>query len=229
MQDPVIIYEDNHFLAIAKPSGWLVQGDKTGDETLTDWAKRYLKEKYDKKGAVYLHPTHRIDRPVSGLVLFARTDKALIRMNKLFRERLVHKTYWALTIRPPKRPMGTLQHWLRKDEERNISHVFNEPTRGALPALLSYDMAGSYGPNTLVKVIPQTGKPHQIRVQLSAMGCPILGDLKYGAPVPCADASIALHCRRLEFIHPVRLETLTIEAPLPKNAAWESLTQYAGH
>jgi 23S rRNA pseudouridine1911/1915/1917 synthase len=229
MQDPVIIYEDNHFLAIAKPSGWLVQGDITGDETLTDWAKNYLKEKYEKKGAVYLHPTHRIDRPVSGLVLFARTDKALIRMNKLFRERLVHKTYWALTIRPPKRPMATLQHWLRKDEERNITFVYPEHTKGAQLAILSYDVAGTYGPNTLVKVNPQTGKPHQIRAQLAAIGCSILGDLKYGAPEPCADASIALHSRRLEFIHPIRLEPITLEAPLPKNSAWESLTQIAGH
>lgn len=221
MADPIIIYEDNHLLAINKPAGWLVQGDRTGDPTLTDWGKVYLKEKYLKPGAVFLHPAHRLDRPVSGAVLFARTDKALGRLTTLFRERQVHKEYWALALRAPATTGGTLRHYLIKDEKRNLVTAYTTQRPGSAEAVLRYEYAGAAGAYHLIRAFPLTGRPHQIRVQLAALGCPVLGDVKYGAPAPLPDASIGLHCRAMELEHPVRREPLRIEAPVPASAWWK--------
>lgn len=222
--DPTILYEDNHLLVLNKPAGWLVQGDQTGDPTLIDWGKSYLKEKYDKPGKVFLTPAHRLDRPVSGAVLFARTDKALGRLTTLFRDRQVEKTYLALVLKAPARASGELRHWLWKDEQRNVVQAFSEkPARyaDAKEGILRYNYLGALGDGKhLIRVHPLTGRPHQIRVQLTAMGCPILGDLKYGAPAPLSDASIGLHCRSMTLVHPVQKETFQVEAPLPEKPWW---------
>ena len=218
----VVIYEDNHLLAINKPAGWLVQGDRTGDATLTDWGKDYLKEKYQKPGAVFLHPAHRLDRPVSGAVLFARTDKALSRLTTLFREKQVAKTYLALVLRAPKQSSGELRHFLLKDEKRNVVKAFLHPVREAKESITRYETVGSAGEYWLLRVFPLTGRPHQIRAQLAAMGCPVAGDLKYGAPTALPDASIGLHCLSMELLHPVRKEKIVLEAALPEKPWWES-------
>lgn len=220
---PTILFEDNHLLGLNKPAGMLVQGDRTGDPTLTDWGKAYLKEKYAKPGAVFLHPAHRIDRPVGGVVLFARTDKALGRLTTMFRERQVQKTYLALTLYAPKSPVGKLRHFLLKDEQRNVTQVFDHPAGGAKEALLTYQYLGVAGAYHLLSVYPLTGRPHQIRAQLAAIGCPIAGDLKYGAPTPLPDASIGLHSRAMTLDHPVRRESLSISAPLPPTDIWHGV------
>jgi 23S rRNA pseudouridine1911/1915/1917 synthase len=220
---PTVIYEDNHLLALNKPAGWLVQGDRTGDATLTDWGKNYLKEKYEKPGAVFLHPAHRLDRPVSGAVLFARTDKALSRLTTMFREKQVTKTYLALVLKEPPRPSGELRHFLLKDEKKNIVKVFQKPVGDAKESITRYELMRAAGKYWLLKVFPLTGRPHQIRAQLAAMGCPILGDLKYGAPSALPDASIGLHSRSMEFLHPVRKEKILLEAVLPEKDWWSEI------
>jgi 23S rRNA pseudouridine1911/1915/1917 synthase len=217
-----IIYEDNHLLALNKPAGWLVQGDRTGDATLTDWGKSYLKEKYAKPGAVFLHPTHRLDRPVSGAALFARTDKASSRLTTLFREKKVAKTYLALVLAEPPQPSGELIHFLLKDEKRNAVKVFSHAADGAKESITRYETAGKAGEYWLLRVFPLTGRPHQIRAQLAKIGCPVAGDLKYGAPAALPDASIGLHCLSMEFTHPVRQELLLIRADLPKKPWWQT-------
>ena len=218
--NPTIIYEDNHLLVINKPAGWLVQGDRTGDATLTDWGKAYLKEKYHKPGAVFLHPAHRLDRPVSGAVLFARTDKALGRLTTLFRDKKVAKTYLALVLQQPAKPAGELRHFLLKDEKKNIVKAFAQPVGEAKESVTRYETMGTAGKYWLLRVFPLTGRPHQIRVQLAAMGCPIAGDLKYGAREAFPDASIGLHSWRAEFMHPVRLEPMVLEAEPPEKDWW---------
>lgn len=215
----MVLYEDNHLLVLNKPAGLLVQGDRTGDATLTDWGKNYLKEKYGKPGNVFLVPAHRIDRPVSGAVLFARTDKALGRLTKLFRDQQVAKTYWALVINPPKQPSGELRHFLWKDEQKNIVKVFTAPSKDAKESITRYTYKGTKGPYHWLLVEPLTGRAHQIRAQLGFIGCPIAGDLKYGALQPLFDASIALHCRSMRFLHPVQQSPLVVEAGVP--AWWE--------
>ncbi len=221
--EPTIIFEDNHLLVLNKPAGWLVQADRTGDFTLTDWGKSYIKEKYGKPGAVYLNPAHRIDRPVSGAVLFGRTDKALGRLTTLFRERKVAKTYLALTLDAPSAPSGELRHYLLKNEKRNTVEVFNKPQGEAKESITRYELLDKVGNLFLLKVEPLTGRPHQIRVQLNAIGCSILGDLKYGAPEALPDQSIALHCRSMKFIHPVRLDEVMLEANLPETDWWKKV------
>ena len=221
-----IIYEDNHLLAINKSAGWLVQGDKTGDETLTDWGKAYLKEKYAKPGAVFLHPTHRIDRPVSGSVLFARTDKALGRLNTMFRDKKIQKTYLALVLQAPEIPQGELRHFLLKDEKRNVVEAYSRAFRDAKESITRYKTIGESGAYTLLEVSPITGRSHQIRTQLAAIHCPIVGDLKYGASDPLPDASIALHSWKIALTHPVKLEYMEIEAALPQKYWWEGAKMY---
>ncbi|MBV6440582.1 MAG: Ribosomal large subunit pseudouridine synthase C [Saprospiraceae bacterium] len=216
----LVIYEDNHLLGLNKPAGWLVQGDRTGDATLTDWGKAYLKEKYAKPGAVFLHPAHRLDRPVSGAVLFARTDKALSRLTGMFREKQVVKTYLALVLKEPPQRSGELRHFLWKDEKKNIVKAYSRPVEGAKESVTRFETVGQAGPYWLIRVFPLTGRPHQIRAQLAATGCSIAGDLKYGAPEALPDASIGLHSWRMEFSHPVRHEPLVLEAALPEKEWW---------
>ena len=215
-----ILYEDNHLLAINKASGMLVQGDETGDTPLVEEVKEYIKDRYEKPGAVFLGVVHRLDRPVSGVVVFARTSKALSRMNELFRDRKTEKIYWAITDSKPMEREGTLVHWLSKDEKKNKTTAYKRDTPDTLKSELHYKVIGSSGGNCLLEVHPITGRSHQIRVQLSAMGCPIVGDVKYGSTAETGDGSIALHARRLTFVHPVRKESLTLEAKLPDRSWW---------
>lgn len=224
MNQPTILYEDNHLLLLNKPAGWLVQGDRTGDPTLPDWGKAYLKEKYAKPGEVFLHPVHRLDRPVSGVVLLARTSKALERLSKNFRERDMAKTYLAVVLGQPPKPTDELRHFLVKDAATNTVRAFDrQPGRGmeAKEGVLRYEFISAVGNLSLLKINPLTGRPHQIRVQLAAIGCPIAGDLKYGARTPLPDASIGLHALQLSFEHPVRHEPFTVRAPLPTLDFWE--------
>ncbi len=215
------IYEDNHLLIVNKPAGILVQGDQTGDKPLVDYCKDYIKEKYNKPGAVFLGVVHRLDRPVSGAVIFARTSKALERMNKLFKNRKVQKTYWAVVKRRPKTKEDKLVHWLKKDERRNVTAAFEKEVDGAQRAELNYRSLGKLNDHWLVEVKPITGRPHQIRVQLASMGCPIRGDLRYGFSKPNTDKSINLHARGLYFEHPVKKEPVIIRAGLPNDQFWE--------
>jgi 23S rRNA pseudouridine1911/1915/1917 synthase len=213
--EPTVIYEDNHLLAINKPAGWLVQGDKTGDRTLTDWGKAYLKEKYDKPGAVYLHPVHRIDRPVSGAVLFARTDKALGRLTEMFRTREVKKKYVAIVEQAPYLEQATLKHFLIKDEAKNRVTAYDTPKPNAKESILEYSIWKKTAKGIFLNIDPITGRPHQIRVQLAKIGCIIVGDLKYGATAPLPDARIALHCRSMELLHPVQKVPIIVVAEWP--------------
>lgn len=215
------IYEDNHLLIVDKASGILVQGDRTGDKPLLDHCKDYIKDKYDKPGAVFLGCVHRLDRPVSGAVVFARTSKALERMNKLFKDKKVNKTYWAIVKNRPPQKEGKLVNWLIKDTSNNITTAYDEPTDGALKAELKYKSLGKLNDHYLLEVKPLTGRPHQIRVQLATMGCPIRGDFKYGFPKSNPDGSINLHARRLDFIHPVKKEPIKVTAGVPRNDFWE--------
>lgn len=216
------IYEDNHLLIVNKAPGVLVQGDITGDIPLVDLCKEYVGKKYKKPGAVFLGVVHRIDRPVSGIVVLARTSKALERMNALFREKQTKKTYWALTGEKPAKDTGTLTHWLLKDEKKNKTTAFPKETLGASRSELSYSVIAKQDKQWLLEINPVTGRPHQIRVQLASMGCPIKGDVKYGSPTPSEDGSIALHARMLEFVHPVKKEPMAFKADLPDTPFWKN-------
>lgn len=215
------LYEDNHLLIVNKPAGVLVQGDKTGDKNLTEYCKDYIKKKYDKPGAVFLHPCHRLDRPVSGVIVFARTSKALERMNKLFATKKVQKTYWAIVKKHPPQKKGRLVSWLVKDPKRNVTTAYSEPVDGGLKAETDFKVMGKLNNHFLIEVEPQTGRPHQIRVHLAEMGCPIRGDLRYGFSKPNPDKSINLHARRIYFEHPVKKEPVVVRAGLPSDQFWE--------
>ena len=215
-----VVYEDNHIIIVSKESGEIVQGDKTGDTPLSETVKAYLKAKYNKPGNVFLGVVHRLDRPVSGLVIFARTSKALSRLNDMFRNGEVHKTYWALTQGCPPCEEGTLTHWLRRNEQQNKSYATDHEVAGAKKAVLKYRVIGHSDRYTLLEIHLLTGRHHQIRCQLAKIGCPIRGDLKYGARRSNADGSISLLSRKVEFIHPVSRQPVSAEAPLPHEKIW---------
>lgn len=215
-----ILYEDNHLIAVNKRPSEIVQGDKTGDTPLSETVKEYIRKKYNKPGEAYLGVTHRIDRPVSGVVLFARTSKALARLNEMFRDKEVKKTYWAVVKNKPAQDSGHLVHFLKKNEQKNMSRAFDKETPGALRSELDYKVLFSSDNYHLLEINPHTGRHHQIRVQLSAMGCPIKGDVKYGFRRGNEDASIHLHARKVEFIHPVSKLPVVIEANPPDEVLW---------
>ncbi len=216
-----VLYEDNHLLVINKACGVLVQGDDTGDKPLAEICKDYIKEKYQKPGEVFLGVVHRLDRPVSGVVVFARTSKALERMNELFRNKETKKTYLAIVSSRPPKDNDTLIHWLEKDEKKNKTTAYIRESPKGQRSELSYKLVGQASGKFLLEVSPVTGRPHQIRVQLASIGCVILGDLKYGASSPLPNASIALHSRQLEFVHPVKKEKTVIVANIPSTSHWK--------
>lgn len=222
-----VVYEDNHIIIVNKQSGEIVQGDKTGDTPLSDIVKQYIKEKYNKPGNVFLGMVHRLDRPVSGLVVFAKTSKALSRLNEMFRTGDVHKTYWAIVKKNDIAPEATLTDWLTRNERQNKSYAHNREVPGAKKAVLSYKVRSMSDNYMLLEVQLMTGRHHQIRCQLAHMGCPIKGDLKYGSPRSNPDGSISLMSRRVEFIHPVSKETIAVEAPVPDDRLWLALAQNA--
>ena len=225
MYKPTVVYEDNHLLCVSKRPGEIVQGDKTGDEPMSEALKAWLKEKYNKPGNVYLGVIHRLDRPVGGLVLFAKTSKALSRMNELFRTGDVSKRYWAVvTARPPKHS-DTLEQYLVRNESQNKSYVARQgaATPGAKLARLSYRLLASGEHYHLLEIELHTGRHHQIRCQLAALGCPIKGDLKYGAPRSNPGGRISLLSRQISFTHPVSKEALTLTAPVPDERLWHDL------
>lgn len=218
-----VIYEDNHIIIVSKRSGEIVQGDKTGDKTLADDVKQYIKEKYAKPGNVFLGVVHRLDRPVWGLVVFAKTSKALSRLNDMFRTGDVHKTYWAITQNCPDEPEATLTDWIRRNEKQNKSYAYSREVPDSKKAVLHYKVIGRSDNYTLVEVNLMTGRHHQIRCQLANIGCPIKGDLKYGARRSNPDGSISLLARRIEFVHPVSKERISVEAPLPDDKLWHEM------
>ncbi len=209
-----VIYEDNHIIIVNKAPGEIVQGDRTGDEPMVETLKRWIKQKYNKPGNVFCGVTHRIDRPTMGLVVFARTSKGLSRMNELFRRGEVHKTYWAIVKNCPAQPAGTLTHWLTSVERNNKTYASLTQKPGSTKAVLNYRLLASTDRYHLLEIDLITGRKHQIRSQLAAIGCPIKGDLKYGAPRSNPDGGISLHARQISFIHPVRKEEITVEAPV---------------
>lgn len=218
------LYEDNHIIIVSKRSGEIVQGDKTGDEPLSETVKQYIKEKYHKPGNVFLGVVHRLDRPVWGLVVFAKTSKALTRLNKMFKEGQVHKTYWAITKNAPPAEEGVLTDWLVRNERKNKSYAHPQEVPNAKKAVLKYRVIAHSDRYHLIEVNLLTGRHHQIRCQLANMGCAIKGDLKYGAPRSNPDGSISLLARRITFVHPVSKENIVVEAPLPPNdKLWEAL------
>lgn len=219
--DKDILFEDNHLIAVNKRAGDIVQVDDTGDEPLDEKVKRYIAAKYNKPNGAFLGVVHRIDRPVSGIVLFAKTSKALERINLMFKNREMKKTYWAVVRKKPAQKEGNLVHWLIKNPQKNVTKAYDKEVPGSQRAELNYKVIAELNDYFLIEVDPITGRPHQIRVQLSALGCPIVGDNKYGYPRGSLKKSICLHARRLSFIHPVKKEPVNIFAQLPKDGFWE--------
>ncbi len=216
-----ILYEDNHLIVINKAAGELVQGDETGDRTLADDVKEYLRVTYDKKGNVYLGIPHRLDRPTSGIVVYAKTEKALVRLNEMFRsEGGIRKTYWAIVDRKPPAEKGTLVHYIVRDSRNNKSTAYRSEVKASRIAKLSYTLLASSERYHLLEIELHTGRHHQIRAQLKAIGIHIKGDLKYGAERSNPDGGISLHARMITFIHPVKKEEITITAPPPKDNLW---------
>lgn len=219
-----VLYEDNHIIAVNKTCNEIVQGDKTGDTPLSETVKAYIKTKYNKPGDVFLGVTHRLDRPTSGVVLFARTSKALARLNAMFQSHeQIHKTYWAIVQGCPKQAEGRLENWLVRNEKQNKSYVQSAGNKDAKWAALTYKTLGKGEHYSLLEINLETGRHHQIRCQLAAIGCPVKGDLKYGAKRSNPDGGICLHARKIEFEHPVSHEQISITAPVPENAIWETL------
>ena len=217
-----VLYEDNHIIIVNKASGEIVQGDKTGDTPLSETVKAYIKQAYAKPGNVFLGVVHRLDRPVSGIVVFARTSKALARLNDMFRKGEVHKTYWAITGNKPIHDEGRLDNWLVRNEKQNKSYAYDVEKPQSKHAILDYRLIGKSDKYYLLEVHLLTGRHHQIRCQLSHIGCPIKGDVKYGAPRSNPDGSISLMARRVEFEHPVSHQHISVEAPLPDDRLWKS-------
>ena len=217
-----VLYEDNHLIAINKRPGDIVQGDKTGDQPLSEIVKKYLQKKYDKPGNVYLGLPHRLDRPTSGIVVFAKTSKALPRLNKLFSEKKAKKTYWAVVKNSPPQEQDTLIHWLKRNPRQNKSYAHKNEVPESKKAVLEYRMIKKLDHYFLLEIDLKTGRHHQIRAQLAAISCPIKGDLKYGADRSNHDGSIHLHARQLSFIHPVKKEPLEITAVPPQDALWDA-------
>ncbi len=223
-----VLYEDNHIIAVNKSSSEIVQGDKTGDQPLSETIKLYLKEKYNKPGDVFLGVVHRLDRPVSGVVLFAKTSKALTRLNEMFRTQEIKKTYWAIVKEKPEQPEGRLEHYLTRNEKQNKSMAYDKPRSDAKKAALSYRMIAQSDTYYLLEVQLETGRHHQIRCQLAKMGCPIKGDLKYGFPRSNPNGGISLHARSVAFIHPVSKEFIQLTAPLPTDdKLWQAMERIA--
>ncbi len=219
-----VLYEDNHIIAVSKTCHEIVQGDKTGDTPLSDTVKAYIKEKYQKPGEVFLGVTHRLDRPTTGVVLFARTSKALSRLNEMFKSHeKIKKTYWAIVQSPPPTPQGRLENYLWRNEKQNKSFVVKPDSKDAKHAVLSYKTIAQSERYTLLEINLETGRHHQIRCQLSAIGSPIKGDLKYGAKRSNPDGGISLHARKIEFIHPVSKVSISIIAPVPDDTLWREL------
>ena len=221
-----VLYEDNHIIIVYKEAGEIVQGDKTGDKPLSEIVKQWIKEKYQKPGNVFLGVVHRLDRPVAGLVIFAKTSKALTRLNDMFRNGDIHKTYWAIVTRPPMETEATLTDWLVRNERQNKSYAYNHQVPTAKKSILNYKVINQSERYTLLEVNLMTGRHHQIRCQLSNMNCPIKGDLKYGAPRSNPDGSICLLSRYVEFIHPVSKEKICIKSPLPEDNLWQAIGMF---
>lgn len=219
--DNDILFEDNHLIAVNKRAGDIVQEDETGDEPLDEKVKKYIAKKYNKLNGAFLGVVHRLDRPVSGVILFAKTSKALDRMNQLFKSREIQKTYYAIVRKRPEPPEGNMVHWLVKNPQKNVTKAHDREVVGGQRSELNYRLVGELEGYYVIEVNPITGRPHQIRVQLSTLGCPIVGDNKYGYPRGSLRKSICLHARRLCFLHPVKKEPIEIVAALPKDGFWE--------
>jgi len=215
-----VLYEDNHLIAVNKRVGDIVQGDKTNDTPLSEIVKEYLKQKYNKPGAVFLGVVHRLDRPTSGLVIFAKTSKALKRMNQLFVDKKIDKTYWALVRNAPQQQKDTLTHWLKKNPKTNTTKVYPKEVKDSKKAILHYKILSKLQRYSLLKITLETGRSHQIRSQMAYIGCPIKGDLKYGAKRSNTDGGIHLHAKKVQFIHPVSKDSITINASLPDEKLW---------
>ncbi|MEN8857878.1 MAG: RluA family pseudouridine synthase [Flavobacteriaceae bacterium] len=217
-----VLFEDNHLVIVNKKAGDIVQGDKTGDKPLSEVVKEYIKEKYNKPGEVFLGVVHRLDRPTSGVIIFARTSKALERLNKMLREKTISKTYWAIVKNLPKKEKDTLISFLKKNPKNNKSTVFLKETEGSKKAVLHYSVIKKLDNYTLLEIDLETGRHHQIRAQLSSIGSPIKGDLKYGATRSNKDGGIHLHAKKIAFIHPVSKENISLEAPIPDEVIWNA-------